>query len=183
MKVQDLKYEKLFLLNRYTESLQVDRSFPSARNIRPTPARPPAFVLRKGITSLLRRTGRCGSRRRRVITSHHTEEGDVLQQRSQFEHVQVDIEIGDSEAFHVADRVDHAGVAGIVDGLLEHKLEKPRAEHGIRLEDEKWSNQLLLCGSRLNNTVWVYGVVVCTRHDSKLQRNSKQGAICLLKRF
>ncbi|OQV25849.1 putative phospholipid-transporting ATPase IA [Hypsibius exemplaris] len=43
-------------------------------------------------------------------------------------------------------------------------------------------DQLLLRGSRLKNTDWVYGVVVFTGHDSKLMRNSKQGAILRLKR-
>lgn len=43
-------------------------------------------------------------------------------------------------------------------------------------------DQLLLRGSRLKNTEWVYGVVVFTGHDSKLMKNSKQGAILKLKR-
>ena len=42
--------------------------------------------------------------------------------------------------------------------------------------------QLLLRGSRLRNTEWLFGIVVFTGHDSKLMRNSKQSAILRLKR-
>ncbi|GAU88520.1 hypothetical protein RvY_01206 [Ramazzottius varieornatus] len=42
--------------------------------------------------------------------------------------------------------------------------------------------QLLLRGSRLKNTEWVFGIVIFTGHDSKLMRNSKQSAIIRLKR-
>lgn len=43
-------------------------------------------------------------------------------------------------------------------------------------------DQLLLRGSRLKNSEWVYGVAVYTGHDSKLMQNSKKGAILMLKR-
>ena len=44
------------------------------------------------------------------------------------------------------------------------------------------SDRILLRGSRLKNSEWVYGVAVYTGHDSKLMQNSKKGAILMLKR-
>lgn len=55
---------------------------------------------------------------------------------------------------------------------------RPSGRHTIPLGPD----QLLLRGSRLKNTEWVYGVTIFTGHDSKLMKNSKAGAILRLKR-